>query len=189
MGHKTRHIKSTTACSVRIFGHDGAKPMTQKIHYSPSTSAIIDFTRTRPHTNVAKAVEMVEESILEFLVDRDTKMKMLYELAAKASGSCKLFPCDQGFVRRSYDGEKKWCRVLDFPYKWRKGSGYDHEKWLHHLKTLQRTDCKIEVFDDSSRTAPYVLITGAKKKDMQDVAAKISTRRGNVKIPCTTAEA
>lgn len=132
-----------------------------------------DVTQTSPRSNVAKAVELIEESILDFLADSDTEKKMLFELAAKAKVSFKLFPQDRGAVLRKYNGVKKWSRVLGLPYSWRK-QGDDPDKWLQDLKTLQRNECKIDVFDDLSRTNPYVFIIGSKKKDVQNITTEVA---------------
>ena len=40
----------------------------------------------------------------------------------------------------------------------------DHEKCLQDLKAWERNKRKIKVFDGISRPAPYVLISGTKKK-------------------------
>ncbi len=120
-GHGTRHIKSTTTCSVRISRHDDI-PMTIAIKSGSSC----DVTQTSPYSNVAKAVELIEQSILAFLADRDTEKKMLYDLAVKAKvtkpnnfNSFKLlFTQERGVVQRKYDGVKKWSRVLGLPYNW-----------------------------------------------------------------------
>jgi len=127
-----------------------------------------DATQTRPH--VAKAIDMIEESIVEFLPDRDTKKKMLYELAAKATGSYKI-PRDHGFVLRKYDGVKKWCTIFDLPCMINIADTKCQH--LQDLKALGRIDCLIEVYDFISETAPYVLIHGAKKKDVEEKALEV----------------
>ena len=148
-----------------------------------------DVTQTSPNFNVAKAVALIEQSILEFLSDKDTEKKMLYDLAANAKGSSKMFPQDRGVVLRKYDGVKKWSRVLGLPYIWRK-QGDDHVKWLQDLKTLQRNECKIEVFDYLSRTNPYVFISGSKKKEVQQIVAEVaSAMRSRRKNPTKNANA
>ena len=120
----------------------------------------------------------MEDFIVEFLGDRDAQKKMLYELAIRAEvsdSSYSLYQKEHGFVHRGYDGVKKWCRVFDLPCLWRKGFGDDHDKCLQNLKTLGKNDClhNVEVFDDITMTAPYVIITGFKKKGVQKLAAEV----------------
>ncbi len=170
-GHKTRYIKSTTTCSVRITRHDDATkgPMTITI----TSGSSCDVTQTSPYLNVGKAVALLEQSILEYLSDRDTEKKMLHELAAKANASFKLFPRESGAVQRRYDGVKKWSRVLGLSYNWRQ-QGDDPDKWLQDLKTLQSNECKIEVFDYPSRTNPYVFISG-RKREVQRITTEVAS--------------
>ncbi|KAK1740369.1 hypothetical protein QTG54_009319 [Skeletonema marinoi] len=166
MGHKTRQITSATTCWVSVSINENREPMTITIKCFSSV------TQSRPGSNVTKAIDMIEDSIVEFLADRDSEKKLLYELAVRATGSYK-FPYDHGFVQRKYDGVRKWCRIIDLPCKWREGSGGDHEKCLQDLKTLQRNECEIEVFDGKSRPAPYVMICGAKKKDVKKITSEV----------------
>lgn len=136
-----------------------------------------DVTQTRPTSNVFKAVEMIEQSITEFLSNKDTEKKMLYELAAKAKGSSNMFPQDHGVVLRKYDGVNKWCRVIDLPRREDDPNKWSQDlktlQWLQDLKALQRNNCTIELFDDISRTAPYVFIAGSKKKEVQEISKKV----------------
>eukprot|EP00984_Skeletonema_dohrnii_P028589 scaffold18644_cov110-Skeletonema_dohrnii-CCMP3373.AAC.4 len=167
-GHKMRQIFFTTSCLVLVARYEDTtkEPMTITIQCSSSNVT----THTRPHSNVTKAIDLIEESIVEFLPDRDSGKKMLYELAAKAKGSYKIRR-ENGFVHRKYDGVNKWCRVFNLPCKRREGT---REMCLPDLTVLQRNDCLIEVIDGSTKRAPCVLISGFRKKDVKELAFVVS---------------
>jgi len=176
MGWKMRQIEFATTCSVRVSRHEDTTegPMTIKIQCTSSDVT----TQSRPHSNVTKAIDMIEESIVKFLPDRDAEWKMLYELAAKAAGSYKL-PRDHEFVQRKYGGVKRWCTIFDLPMQ---GGPLQEPGWstlhrkcifLKDLKALERNDCLIKVLDDIAGTAPYMLIYAAKKKEVEEIALEI----------------
>lgn len=52
-------------------------------------------------------------------------------------------------------------------------SGDDHERCLQDLKAWERNKCKIKVFDGISRPAPYVLISGTKKKAVKGLDEEV----------------
>ena len=168
MGHKTRHIKSTTSCSVQMSGHEVASkgPMTITITCSSS-----DVTQTLPRSNVEEAIDMIEVSTVEF-ADVFTEDKLLYELAETATGSYK-FPRDYpGFIQRKYGGVKKWCNKFDLP-------GLDkfcaeHFHSMNNLMYLASTGCEINInHDHGTSKKSYVLIAGLKLKDVQKTAADV----------------
>jgi hypothetical protein len=58
---------------------------------------------------------MIEESLMEFLKDRHAEKRLLYELAATATGSYKFRSDGCGMLRRVYKGVKLWWQLLDLP--------------------------------------------------------------------------
>ena len=167
MGHKTRHIKSTTSCSVQISGHEVASkgPMTITITCSSS-----DVTQTLPRSNVEEAIDMIEVSTVEFVADVFTEDKLLYELAETATGSYKFPRENPGFIQRKYDGVKKWCNKFDLP-DLDKFCG-DHLRSMNNLMFLESTGCEIKVNHTTALTS-YVLIAGLKLKDVRKTAADV----------------
>lgn len=175
LGHNTRQIKSVTTCSVRVAGHqdEDQGPMSITIRCSGGDVTQSSLQSTL-ESNVAKAIDMIEEFIVEYVVidDEDMEKKILYELAYNAKGSYKVARY-HGFLLRKYDGVKKWCNLFDLPLQ--NGVGVICLTWLsrQNLKALGKKDCTVEVFDCVTGTTPYVLITGAKKKEVEEIAKKV----------------
>jgi len=160
-----------TTCSVRVAGHqdEDQGPMTTTIRSSGG-----DVTQSSLQSNVAKAIDMIEEFIVEFIEndsDEIMEKKILYELALNAKGSYK-FPRDHGFLLRKYDGVKKWCNLFDLPLL-DEDIFLEHGAIMQNLKVLGKKDCTVEVFHLATSTTPYVLITGAKKKEVEEMAKKV----------------
>lgn len=169
-GHKTKQIESMTSCRISISGKH--HPMK------------IDITSNSAR-NIAQGTSMIEESLVEYISDGNSEIRLLYDLIATAEGSYRFKKNDGwGMLLREYEGVKSWWALFELPYKGYEGSdGEYHGKFLTRLKPLSG-DCKIELFGDGfgvplEHASPFVLIRGTKHKDVKDAvfAARDAMRR------------
>jgi len=177
-GHKTKHIESMTSCRISISG----KHHPMKIDIT-SNSAL----------NIPLGISMIEESLVEYISDGNSEIRLLYDLIATAEGSYKFKRNDGwGMLLREYEGIKSWWALFELPYKAKEGgkAGEYHGKFLLNLPL--QGDCKIDLFGDTfgaplAHTSPFVLIRGTKHRDVKDAVSEVrnamikhqSRRRGD----------
>jgi hypothetical protein len=166
IGYKHKLVESRSGCKVHLSGkHDPIK---------------IDITSSSS-LNVGKGISMIEESLVDFISDENSSIRMLYELMLTATGSFKIEKKEyEGcrVVRRVYNGVKNWSVLFDLPYSVRGGSKQYHGKFLTLVDLPMPDDCIIEVFGDDfdvplAHTSPFALIRGIKLKDVTDVVLMV----------------
>jgi len=112
---------------------------------------------------------MIEESLMEFLKDRHAEMRLLYELAATATGSYKFRSDGCGMLRRVYKGVKLWWQLLDLPCV---EKNHHHGNFLVRMKPVKMSassDCMLEVFAAKfglpmEQAPPCAVVIGTKKE-------------------------
>lgn len=153
--------------------------------------------RIRPRSNLniedtRQTVSVLEKSLVRFLADKKSEKRMLYELAATATGKiCRdLFQKNEpsGTLLIKYDGVKKWLRLFDLPCCDR-GNYHGFFLLQMKLKHAQGSDCKIEVFERSEKVplaSPYVSICGSKQNEVKSATAMVveTMRRHQRLCPC-----
>ena len=123
--------------------------------------------------NVAQALSMIEESLMEFLSDENSEKKMLHELLSTAEGSYNVKRNDE---YRMVCRDKEWWALFELPYH--TDSGQYHGKFLTKINLEMPGDCKIELFGDTfgvplEHASPFVLIRGTKHNDVKDAVSAL----------------
>jgi hypothetical protein len=116
-----------------------------------------------------QAIHMIEESLLEFLQEKNSEKRLLFELTATSTGHLIQPHNSTRFVLREYEGVKRWWSLLDLP------CGRDkeyHGSFLSQSTLPDGNDCKIELFGEAfgaplTQASPYVLISGTKQKQVK----------------------
>lgn len=127
----------------------------------------IDITSSAPQ-NVAQGISMIEESLMEFVSDENSKKKMLFELLSTAQGSYKVKINDRC---RMVNRDNEWWALFDLPYKrYADATGQYHGKFLTQLQSEMPGDCKLELFGDAfevplEHASPFMLIRGTNHND------------------------
>jgi hypothetical protein len=93
-GHKQKHLVSETGCWMHVSGHN-ADDIPMRITIKPKknrkrTRRGKERTQNDKSTNFEKirlAISMIEKSLVEFLADKNSENRLLYELAATAKGT------------------------------------------------------------------------------------------------------
>ena len=102
-GHKTKQIESMTRCRISISGKH--HPMK------------IDITSNSAR-NIAQGISMIEESLVEYISDGNSEIRLLYDLIATAEGSYRFKKNDGwGMLLREYEGVTSWWSLFELPYK------------------------------------------------------------------------
>ncbi len=165
IGYKHKSIELRSGCKVHLSGKQN--PMK------------IDITSSS-YQNVAKGISMIEESLVDFISDENSSIRMLYDLMWSAEGSFKVKRNDGcNMVYREMNGIQSWCALIDLPYKEREEGKIEyHGKFLTRLELPLAGDCVIELFGDDfdvplAYTSPFVLIRGTKHKDVKDAVLQV----------------
>ncbi len=188
-GHKSKHLVAETGCWMHVSGHN-ADDVPMRITIKPKKNR--KGKGRRMISKIRLAISMIEKSLVEFLADKNSENRLLYELAATAKGTLchNLFQRDasSGLLLREHDGVKKWLRLFDLP---RCDRGNYHGFFLLQtkLKHAQGSDCKIEVFERSEKVplaSPYVSICGSKQNEVKSATAMVAEtmRRHQRLCPC-----
>lgn len=177
-GSNTKRIAAETNCRLHVFENK-----------TPHIS--VNIAPFNHRGKVTQAKFMVEELILEYMNDVSSDGRLLYELALATRGSYSVQRTTGGCIWQqnhtdpgNRSGGFVWMKLLELPYFKAQGTLFPHGDFLL-LAELQEelkdgTECTIEVygFDDGipERCAPYVLVSGRKRDDVQAVAGNVEQR-------------
>ena len=163
-------IRAETACSVKI-SHDDYGTLRVIIRSDDGNRGL------------GRARGMVEETIIEFLNDENSKGRLLYDLATTASGSINFdhIRTSDGFVLQEMP-KRVWMKLLELPYAESNGGRKQyHGKFLlnRHLQDemIHGTDCVKRIYafrDEPIWCEPYILISGQRKEDVVIVAERVA---------------
>uniref|UniRef100_A0A7S2KI43 K Homology domain-containing protein n=1 Tax=Skeletonema marinoi TaxID=267567 RepID=A0A7S2KI43_9STRA len=172
-GQKTKKIESITNCWINI-----SYPKLPSMPKPPMSITIKSKIARIPPVNVHTAIHTIEESLVEFLKDKNAEKRLLYELAATAIGSYKYSNNRRGgdcggLLLREYNGLKYWLWLRDLPCC---NINHHHGTFLLRMKP-QLSDCNLEVFAESGlpldQAPPFVLISGTKYGDVKKTVAHV----------------
>ena len=180
---KARSIKLSSNCSVQISGHDTHERMRITIK-----SLSRDFNSKL--NGIQNANRSIEKSLVEYLADKNSEKRLLYDLTITAIDSWQRIQRDSasGLLQKDNicgNRSKQWWRLFEMPCE----RGMHHGLFLLELKVPKGSDCKIEVFERSVKVplaSPYVLISGTKQLDVKNAALMVADamRRHQRFCPC-----
>lgn len=136
-------------------------------------------------SNLGKAKQMIEESLLQFLNDKSSEGRLLYELASTLQCNFNIQKGENGLVRQeSYTKYGiVWMKLLELPCgRSRKGNRTYHGKFLMNQQLTEEVKdgrkCSVKVYGiqeghTSELCDPYVLISGNAKDEVNQVAANM----------------
>jgi len=182
---KAKYVKSSTNCLIRISGHDTNERM--RITIEP-----LSRDPKSQLNSLRRANYIIENILIEYLADENSKMRLLYDLAL--SDSCQLVHRDstllllrKEILSSQASKSKEWWHLYELPCG---REMHPHDLSSIRLKLPKGSDCKIEVFGRSvkvSRESPYVLVSGTKQLDVKNAAMMVADavrRHQNGCLPC-----
>ena len=140
----------------------------------------------RDHMSMITAINMIEESLFEFLAEPSANNRLRYELRTGSLGSFLPHRAESGAVQLSII---HWVHLVELPCA-KPGSivTSDGKKQLSHAlmsRILRHTNsCSVEVFAHNpsnplNKCRPYLFIQGRKLEEV-DMAAAIITNSHHV---------
>ena len=130
--------------------------------------------------SIRHATYIVEKTLIEFLADERSKMRLLFDLAwsdpsqlIHSDSTCGPSLLQKEIFSSPGSKSKKWWYLRELPC----GRGMHPDDFTSLRSKLPKgSDCNIEVFERSAkvlREAPYVLVSGTKKLDVKNAALMV----------------
>lgn len=136
-------------------------------------------------SDVRTAKRMVQEYLLEFLGDRNSERRLIYELAMNAKGT-HSFQRTEGVVREECHLSHRlvWMKLVELPSAGKNVKQLTpHGKYLFNEQELIKgrdTSCSIEVYGFNEHgpelNGPYVLVSGNSSDGVNEVAARVAEK-------------
>jgi len=143
-GHKMKHIESKTNCAIDILGLSPMR-IRVKIKCSP-------HTKSKSTQKLKQAIRMIEESLLEFLNEKNSEKRLLFELTSTATGHLLQSHNSTRFVLREYKGVSRWWSLLDLPCG--RGKKYHGSFLRQAMRSGQEVSWKFLTSVEATRRKP-----------------------------------
>lgn len=173
-GYKTREIRDQTDCNINLSSNSGKKkPLVITIRTSNSTNG-----------GLRKAKRMITDSLMDFMCDPSSEMRLVYDLAMSATGTYNFRKTEGGIIQQECPSTLRllYMKVLFLPLsKLNEKKIVPHGKFLINRDVQERlignTKCTIEVYGFGDRVPilsnEYVLISGSNLHDVTAVANEV----------------
>ena len=173
LGHLSGDIDmifAETSCSVRI-------------SYDTYGTPRVIIGSEDGNRGLGRARGMVEDSIIEFLNDKNSNGRLLYELATTASGSINFdhIRTSDGFVLQQKPN-RVWMKLLELPYAESNGEYYGkfllpsqlQDEMIHGTNCVKLRICAFK--KEPIWCEPYILISGQRKEEVVIVAERVDDK-------------
>jgi hypothetical protein len=164
---KAKHIKSTANCAIRISEDNPNERVRITIE-----CFCRDFTSKLNSIRLANYI--IEKSLVEYLADHNSKMRLLFDLALSDDMIQRDSTSGLLLLQKEFVVGQEWWHLYELPCGWEM---HPLDLSSLRLKFPKRSDCKIEVFGRSvkvSRESPYVLVSGTKQLDVKNAALMVA---------------
>ena len=166
-------IESETGCTIDISQADKGKKTPMYITLRP-----------RIHGNncdIAAAIEMVEDCLLDFVDTQSAKVRLLYDLVASMEGLPQLKHIEDGLIYQRFIGKSKvkfWMKLFDLSTTERN----DIDSLKEAVREFEENSyCWVKVYRSSgqSKHVPFVLVSGKCKKRVAEISQMVSSMMTN----------
>ena len=164
-------IESETGCTIDISQADKGKKTPMYITLRP-----------RIHGNncdIAAAIEMVEDCLLDFVDTQSAQVRLLYDLAASMEGLPQLKHIEDGLIYQRLSGNSKvkfWMKLFDLSMCERN----DVDSLKKAVRVLEENSyCWVKVYRSSDQSEhvefsnPFVLVSGKCKKRVAEISQMV----------------
>lgn len=163
-GEKVKKVEFETSCLIQIRPTNWKMGEYLQINIKPNIAS--------NHHGVIGARDMIVKSLLEFLVDKCAKGKLLYQLAASSSGKFRNERSDSGVVhqRSHFSTDLTLMKLVNLP------RFFLNQETRDSVQTT--TGCSVEMFShydaQLKRLMPHALVWGENCEQVEKAAAIVT---------------
>lgn len=181
-GHKLGAIKSQSNCSIDLTRYNSKSKTPMEIR--------IESNGEKDFKSVTVAKRMLVDSLLEFLGDPNSEMRLMYALAQTCKGTFNV-PRNNKAVQQEnpHTNRLVWMKVVELT-----STEYEpHGRYLVSDRVQQEltsgTGCTMKVYGSEGSTpelcGPYVLVKGTHPIAVNEVADRVEKRIRTHQQSCT----
>jgi hypothetical protein len=130
---------------------------------------------------VARARELIEDSIIDFLPDKRAADRLLNELASSAGGNCHKRVAESCAVMQRTYGTNNfgWKQLLNFPSGWQRSFCDRLCRKDAVKKTIDNySDCRLDIIAGDTKQPlricdPYIIVSGKELKNVESIAGTV----------------